>query len=325
MPALSRIANHPVRSSLVAALLTAAAFLVFPISSSHAAAPANDTCSAPVPLTLGTVVDADSTQAADNYQATTISDTATVLAPSAGPDLVYTLTLTGTETAQVFVAAPFNVSLYAASNSPLTPTTPCGKSQFPAATAQNQIGLFPFFPPGTTETVWSIVVDGWTAADAGPMEVGTTVGGGCPFTCEAIAIGGLDQASASLGSTLTDLKSKSTRWSFAESSTRGGLREFITLSSPTTQDVTITYNLDPSSPGFGGVNPVVRTVHLVAGQRSTVVANDAANGGAGPDLDFSFLVEGASSFDASAALYVNRDIGLGSVSVGFTNIQGESN
>jgi hypothetical protein len=326
--------RHPFWLVPLVAAVTATGFLFLPTSPSRAVGPGNDSCSSPVPLTSGTVIQADSSQAASNYKATTVTDTSTVIVPSAGPSLVYTLTLTDAQSATVFVIAPFNVSVWAASNSPANPTTPCGEAQSVTfASAQNAIVVLPFFPSGTKATVWSIVIAGWTPNDRGVMKIATVMpSSACQFACEALPIGiaggdaaGVQSSIGAAQGAIASLQPKFTHWSFAESSTRDGLREFITLSSPVTQDVTITYNLDPSSPGFAGTNPIAKTVHLIAGQRATVSAADGTTGGAGPNLDFSFTVDGMSSFSAAAVLYVNRDVGLGVVGNGFTDIQGESN
>jgi hypothetical protein len=89
--------------------------------------------------------------------------------------------------------------------------------------------------------------------------------------------------------------------------------------------VTLTYLVDPGSPGFAGTNPVVKTVNLPAGQRVTVVANDPPTGGAGPNLDFSLRITGGTPFQASAVLYSTRDVGLGTPINGVTGIQGQHN
>jgi hypothetical protein len=296
---------------------------------------------------MGSVVEGSTAEATDNYQAviTPSMGASPRAVPANGPDVVFRIDLTSNEFAAVIVKAPFQVSLYAAISAPdagVGSPNDCGLAtilgssggQVPFASS----GGGPIFLIASTTTgrvvTYYVVVDGWTAADKGNFEIAVSrdvfLSSNQVYVNNTQAVTGsvlkgLEGLFQELTPVITGLAAKYTRWDFSESSTRDGFREFITLSSDVAQTVTLTYLIDPTSPGFGGTNPVVMTKSLPAGQRVTVIANDPSTGGAGQNLDFSLRITAASPFQASAVLYSTRDVGLSEPVVGVTGIQGQHN
>jgi hypothetical protein len=322
--AVYAVRRHPAWLIPLVVALAVGAVLLLPAVRSHAAPPSNDTCASPTTLVLGTSTTGDTTNATNDYNATVTPTTtpSTQAVPAAGPDVVYKLTLTSNELAQITVKAQFQVSTYATpvkENGALGTIADCGKAFVPTGIepfANDGGRLVLFGPSGGVLTDWYIVVDGWTATDKGPFEIGTSL------ASEINAQVG-DNTEAVVGSLLPHL----TKWNYSESSTRSGFREFITLESATAQTVSISYFLDPTSPGFtaGMANPTVTNVVLPAGTRVTVIANDPATGGVGQNLDFAFEVDGTFPVQVAAALYSNRDVGLGVPINGLSDLQGQHN
>src|SRR5262245_43585719 len=122
------------------AVLAVGAYLILPSTRAHSA-PTNDNCSSidtqPI-LSIGSYVTGDTSTAANDYNAvitpTRTSGESANGVPSAGPDVVYRVTITGDESAKITVKAAFEVSLYAVPEN-VTPTAPiqlgpdtCGKA-----------------------------------------------------------------------------------------------------------------------------------------------------------------------------------------------------
>lgn len=341
--AVGAVRRRPLGLVPLLAALAVGLFVLAPASRSQAAPPPNDTCGTnganAIPLTFGTFANGDTSQATNNYSAvvtpTSPSSPASAV-PAAGPDVVYKIDLTTNQWSQVTVKAGFQASVYATLDThggslSLGSSADCGRalavstpnSQISIASNGGPILLLPPTNPGDPVITWYIVVDGWGSADKGAFEIGVSL---APLIDSGGTTINLDNSQAVIGSVVRSLSTRNSQWDFSESSTRDGFREFITLSSDTTQDVTISYFIDPGSPGAAGLaNPTLKTVHLPAGQRVTVIANDPPTGGVGQNLDFAFRVNGSAPFQASAVLYSVRDVGLGQPAVGVTGIQGQHN
>jgi hypothetical protein len=292
MPAaLATTRRHPLWVVPLVAALAVGAFVLWPSTRSNAAPPSNDTCASPTPIALGQSLTGDTTNAANDYSAivTPTTNPVTHAVPAAGPDVVFKLTLTDDQVSQVTVKAQFQVSLYATPVTDIGTVADCGKA-FSSGVSKTFATdgprlVLPSYA-GVIEahlfsTDWYIVLAGWTPNDKGPFEIGVSL-------ADSFNSFG-DNGQAVVGSLLP----RFTTWSFSESSTRDQFREFITLESAQTQSVAISYFIDPSSPGAAGVaNPTVKIVNLPAGQRVTVIANDPATGGVGPNLDFAVQIQG---------------------------------
>src|SRR5207237_9294014 len=135
-------------------------------------------------------------------------------------------------------------------------TVECGRVARPAPPPGKGINqnVQSFASPGPTlalydfsqregQTDYYIVVDGWRPTDKGHFEIAVTKGSVAtiPSGETQAAVAGIGMQIQAATAQITDQiqaasnPSQFTRWDFAESSTRTGLREFITLASETDQ------------------------------------------------------------------------------------------
>ena len=335
--ALRSARRHPMWLISLVAALAIGAVLVLPSSRSEAAPPANDNCgtngAGAQTLPLAVAVQGDTSEASDDYDAviTPTANPSQSAVPADGPDVVYKLTLTDGQFAQVTVKAPFQASIYATATSEgIGSPRDCGRAYRSVfgdsiEVAANDGGSLLLFDISEDDdglsTDWYLVVDGWTTEDRGRFEIAASL--------TSLTTGLLgNNSQAIIGSLLFALEErvdKFTQWDFAEGSTREDFEVFITLLSDVNQDVTVFYFADPTTLPAGAANPIMRTVSLTAGERKTLRGTNPAEFGAGEGIDFATRVVGSAPFQASAIMYSNRDVGLGVPTNGVQNIQGEHN
>lgn len=163
-------------------LFVVSASLLMITSPADAAPPSNDACAGAIELPFGVAVTGSTRKANNDYTAENAKpppDPDLTLVPSAGPDVVYHVTLPAQTHAMVTVLAKYRVSVYAAINAPsLNVDDPCGKATLSKSSGQqvsfaSQGGsmiLLAGTSPSDVVGYW-LVVDGWTAKDKGGFTI----------------------------------------------------------------------------------------------------------------------------------------------------------